>query len=91
MATKITKNGSKQTKEDPGSVESNIVRLAMSGKLARVTKRAIAGGVAKGLPVTFKRGQKIITRYADGREEVLRIMPRSDFKVPKGVRVIAKQ
>jgi hypothetical protein len=80
-----------EPEEESDSLEANIVGIALSGKLAEVAKDAIAAGVARGLPVTFQRGEEIIKRYADGREEVLTTVARSHFKMPAGVEIIGKR
>jgi len=64
------------------------VQLAISGKLAEVGRRAIEAQRKLGLPVTIQKGDQVIKRYADGREEVLEIIPRRKFKVPRGVAII---
>jgi hypothetical protein len=75
--------------EDPDSLEANVVRLALEGKLAGAADRAVAEQKARGLPVTFQRGNEVIKQFADGREEVLATIPQSPpYKAPPGVRVI---
>jgi hypothetical protein len=70
------------------TLEANLVGLAMTGKLAKAGRRAVASQVDRGLPVTFKRGQKVIKVHPDGREEVLATLDRPTYTLPKGVRVI---
>jgi hypothetical protein len=76
------------TRPETRTLEANLVGLAMNGKLAKAGRRAVASQVDRGLPVTFKRGQKIIKAHADGREEVLATLDRPAYTLPKGVRVI---
>ena len=76
---------------DPDSLEKRLVGLAMSGKLAKAGRDAIRAQVAMGLPVTFKRGTKVIKRYADGREEVLANVDRLAFRIPRGVAIIGRK
>ncbi|HEX4793511.1 MAG TPA: hypothetical protein VH370_06950 [Humisphaera sp.] len=79
---------SRSFKEEPNSLEARIVDLAVSGKLAEAGRRAIEAQIKLGLPVTIQKGDKVIKRYQDGREEVLETIPRRKFKIPKGVAVI---
>jgi hypothetical protein len=74
--------------EDIGSLESRVVALAMSGQLAKAARRAVRAQKSLGLPLTFKRGEWVIKRHSDGREEVLGRVDRPSYRLPKGVRVI---
>jgi hypothetical protein len=75
--------------EDPSSLEANVVRLALEGKLSAAGDEAVRRQKAKGLPITFQRGNEIIRQHADGREELLATLPPpTPFQVPPGVRVI---
>src|SRR4051794_1006392 len=76
------------TRPEARTLEANVVGLAMTGKLAKAGRRAVASQVDRGLPVTFKRGQKVIKVHADGREEILATLERPAYTLPKGVRVI---
>jgi hypothetical protein len=77
------------THAETKTLEANVVGLAMTGKLAKAGRRAVASQVDHGLPVTFKRGQKVIKVHADGREELLATLDRpAAYTLPKGVRVI---
>ena len=76
------------TQAESKSLEANVVDMAMNGKLAKAGRRAVASQVNRGLPVTFKRGQKVIKVHADGREEVLAMIERPSYTLPIGVRVI---
>jgi len=71
-----------------GTLEDKVIGLAMRGKLAKAGRRAAAAQRQMGLPVTLKRGQKVIKVYPDGREETLAELPRPIYALPKGVRVI---
>jgi hypothetical protein len=73
---------------EPGTLEANLVDLAMTGKLAKAGRRAVAAQKDRGLPVTFKRGQQVIKVYPDGRREVLATLERPSYTLPKGVRII---
>jgi hypothetical protein len=77
--------------EDAGSLEANIVRLAMTGKLAEAGRNAIRVQKERGIPVTFIRGGKIIKQHSDGREEVLGTVERPKYRVPRGVAVLRKK
>jgi hypothetical protein len=79
---------SRSFREEPDSLEAQIVNLAVSGKLAEAGRRAIEAQIKLGLPVTVQKGDKVIKRYADGHEEVLETIPRRKLKIPKGVAVI---
>jgi hypothetical protein len=75
--------------EDPSSLEANVVRLALEGKLSAAADRAVEEQRALGLPITFQRGDEVIKQYADGREEVLAKIPQTPpYNAPRGVRVI---
>ena len=75
--------------EDPNSLEANVVRLALEGKLSAAADRAVEEQRALGLPVTFQRGNEVIRQHSDGREEVLATIPQTPpYKAPPGVRVI---
>jgi hypothetical protein len=75
--------------EDPNSLEANVVRLALEGKLSGAADRAVQEQKALGLPVTFRRGNEVIKQFPDGREEVLATIPQSaPYRPPTGVRVI---
>jgi hypothetical protein len=76
------------TRPETRTLEANLVGLAMNGKLAKAGRRAVASQVGRGLPVTFKRGQKVIKVHPDGREEILATLERPTYTLPKGVRVI---
>ena len=75
---------------DSTTLESKLHGLLASGRIARVTKRAITRQREAGLAITFKRGTQIIRQHADGREEVLGTVDRIKFKRPKGVRAIGR-
>jgi hypothetical protein len=55
----------------PAEPEDRIEAMAREGKLRGAGKQAVARLQAKGIPVTFARGNRIIKRHADGTEEVL--------------------
>lgn len=76
------------TLAEPKTVEARIVGMAMNGKLAKAGRRAVASQVDRGLPVTYKRGQKVVKVHPDGREEILGMIDRPSYTLPKGVRVI---
>lgn len=69
--------------EDPNSLEEQILRLAAEGKIEAAAADAIRRQKAKGLPITFLRGDAIIKQYADGREEVLGIIARRPHWTPR--------
>jgi len=76
------------TRPETRTLEANLVVLAMTGKLAKAGRRAVASQVDRGLPVTFKRGQRVIKVHPDGREEILATLERPAYTLPKGVRVV---
>ena len=49
-------------------------KLAAEGVFSRASRSAIRKQQALGIPVTFKRGKKIIRKHADGREEILDVL-----------------
>jgi hypothetical protein len=81
-------SASRRIVEESDSLESHVVGLAMSGKIGKAAKRAVRAQQRLGLAVTYKRGDRIIKRHADGREEVLGTVQRANYTLPKGVRVI---
>jgi hypothetical protein len=88
LAARTSPSKRRTTQADSRTLEANVVGMAMNGKLAKAGRRAVASQVGRGLPVTFKRGQKVIKLHADGREEVLGMIDRPSYTLPKGVRVI---
>jgi len=72
------------------ALEQKVVKLALQGHLRKLARDAIRRQTTRGLPVTFKRGKKIVKRYADGREEVLQVVQPSKYKLPPGVRIIGR-
>lgn len=76
--------------EDRQSLEAGVVKLALSGKLAGAGRRAVAAQRRLGLPVTFKRGNQIVKKYADGHIEVLGGLERPVYTLPKGVKIIGR-
>lgn len=62
--------------EDLDSLEAQLPRLAAEGKLKDAARGAIERQRAKGIAITFLRGDLIITQYADGREEVIATLAR---------------
>lgn len=69
--------------DDPDSLEEQILRLATEGKIEAAAAVAIRRQQAKGLPITFLRGDAIIKQYPDGREEVLGILARRPHWTPR--------
>lgn len=92
MKLRKPKNGTSQVNApSEGPVETAFLKLALGGKLAKAGRDAIRRQRAKGLAVTFKRGQEIIKQYPDGREEILgRVAPRR-FRMPKNVPIIGEK
>jgi hypothetical protein len=81
-----------RTAEASGSLESQISHLAAKGKLAAAARRAIRAQRARGLPITFKRGNKIIRQHPNGQEELLQHLTATKrVKLPAGVRILGKK
>lgn len=57
--------------EASDSLESQLPRLIADGKLEEAARDPLVRQKAKGLAVTFLRGNKIIKEHPDGREEVI--------------------
>jgi hypothetical protein len=74
--------------EEADSLEGKVVRIAMAGKLAKAGRNAIRLQRERGLAVTFKRGEQVIKKYPDGHEEVLTIIDRPTYTLPKGVAIL---
>ena len=72
-------------------MEDRIVGLALSGKLAGAARNEIRAIRKLGLPLTFKRGNKIVKEFPDGRVEVLETLEKRPPVVPKGVKIIGRQ
>lgn len=89
-ATRPRRPGARPQPEDPRSLEANIVNLATTGKLARISRAAIQRSLDRGIPITFKRGNRIIKRHPDGREELLATLPKPTYRLPHGVRILGK-
>ena len=78
--------------DEAGSLEARVFALAMSGKLKQAAHRAIAEQLRHGVPITFKRGRKIIRRDPTGVESVIEkigLPPR--YRLPRGVEVIGRK
>ena len=88
---KPTRAGRKGRKAPRMSLEEGIVGMAKRGELGAIGKREIERLKKKGIPVTFKRGQTIITQYADGREEILAEIAPVKFTPPPGVIIYKNQ
>src|SRR4051794_12524689 len=50
----------------PRDLEDEVLRLARDGSLAAAGREAIKAQRAAGLPITYKRGNKIVRDYPDG-------------------------
>jgi hypothetical protein len=83
-------NGSAHAKEGD-ALENQVVKFAMGGKLAKVSRDAVRRQVKKGFAVTFKRGNKVIKQFPDGREEILGTIKKLDFQLPTNVPLIGKK
>ncbi len=68
----ITKQRASRRKLQPEHV---IVKLAQEGKLAVIGEKAMADSFRLGLPVTRLEGAEIVKIYADGRREVVKVLP----------------
>ena len=78
-------------KDDPDSVEANIRTIASPQRLASAGRKAISTQKKLGLSVTFKRGNKVIQQYPDGREKVLEELPPPKYKLPVGIKILGKK
>ena len=76
------------TDEEAGSPEALVTELAASGELAIAARRAIATQEKLGIPVTYVDGDRVIKRFADGKQEVLGTVARSAYTLPPGVATI---
>jgi hypothetical protein len=88
------KNPPKKTRraEASDSLEGQISDLAAKGKLAAAAHRAIRTQRAQGLPITFKRGNKIVRQHPNGQEELLQdLAATKQVKLPAGVKVLGKK
>jgi hypothetical protein len=77
--------------EKSNSIEGNIRMLASTGKLARAGQKAVRAQKEMGLAVTFKRGRHVIKQFPDGSEKILEDLPKPDYKLPAGVKVLARK
>jgi hypothetical protein len=81
-----------RTREEPSALEGKLVQYAMAGKLEKAARDAVHAQQEQGLAVTFKRGEQIIKRYPDGREEVLaKVAAAPKYVRPKGVAVLRRK
>jgi hypothetical protein len=69
--------------EDADSVDAQLSRAIADGRVADAARAAIERQKAKGLAVTFLRGDTIVTQYPDGREEVLGTLARRPHWTPR--------
>lgn len=74
--------------DDPDSLEAQLPRLIASGELKEAARLAIADQLARGIPVTFQRGELVVKLHPDGREEVLARLPTRPYKLPANVSVV---
>jgi hypothetical protein len=74
--------------DDLDSLEAQLPRLIASGELKEAARRAIADQLARGIPVTFQRGEAIVKVYPDGREEILGRVPQRTYRIPPDVTVV---
>lgn len=72
----------KAARRQPKSLEGQVVSLAQKGMLAPAARGAIASQLARGLAVTFKRGDQVIKQYPDGHIEVLGELKQIPYKRP---------
>jgi hypothetical protein len=72
----------------PKSLEDVVVSLASAGKLAGAGRSAIRDQQRAGIPVTYKIGSKIVTRFSDGRKVILGTVEPIPYTIPKGVKRI---
>ena len=69
--------------EDPDSLEAQLPRLALEGKLEDAARLAIEQHKVRGIAITFLRGDLILTQYPDGREEVGATLARGPEWAPR--------
>jgi hypothetical protein len=69
--------------EDPDSLEAQRPHLVREGKLEDAARRAIEQQRARGIAITFLRGDLILTQYPDGREEVIATLARRPEWTPR--------
>ena len=70
--------------------DGDLVKLALSGKLRQAAREAVRDQRARGLAVTFKRGDQIVRRSADGTIEVIGRVTTPAFRLPEHVRKIGR-
>ena len=85
------RNGSVSKKKADEELEGSIVKLALSGELAKAARAAIRQQKKLGLPVTFQRGSQVVRQYVDGREEILGEIEQPEFRLPHGVKIIGRR
>jgi len=77
---------------EENSLEDAIVRLALSGELAKAAGDAIRKAKRLGLPVTYLRGNQVVKEYADGRIEVIETLaPPAPYALPRGVKIFSER
>lgn len=75
----------------PKTLESVIVELATSGELAQAAQAAIENHRRHGVPITYLRGDEIVTESPDGTIEVLERIDRPAYTLPAGVKILPRR
>ena len=64
-------------------VDERLSRAIAEGRVAEAARVAIERQKAKGVGVTFLRGDAIVTQYSDGREIILGTLARRPHWTPR--------
>ena len=73
-------------------LENRIIAMAMTGHVARAARAAVRRQQSIGLPVTFRRGNRVLKKYADGQVVTLELLdPVPAYTLPPSAVVIGKK
>jgi hypothetical protein len=78
----------KPTQTSTDSVDRKIIGWVIKGGLGESVRSTVRRQLSKGIAVTYQRGNNVITKHPDGREEVVGVVKRATYQLPSGVRVI---
>ena len=69
--------------EDANEVDARLYRAIAEGRLAEAGRKAIERQKAKGMTVTFLRGNVVVMQHPDGHEDILGTVARRPHWTPR--------
>jgi hypothetical protein len=69
--------------DDADAVDAQLSRAMADGRLAEAARGAIERQKAKGMAMTFLRGDTVVMQHADGREDILGTIARRPHWTPQ--------